>query len=191
LAASIDLDAHLKEDGARRFRKDISPRELVEALLYDPVVNLNGVGAGYPAGGKTILPHEAEAALDIRLPYGADEDALLNEIEALLNEVAPEVSVVDVDCCPPARTPSDSAVARAMIASHELGSHPARVWPSAPWWAPYFLFERTLNLPFAVGGAGHAAGAHAADEYATVEGLREHMHQSLAFLHLFAAEGSR
>jgi acetylornithine deacetylase/succinyl-diaminopimelate desuccinylase-like protein len=70
---------------------------------------------------------------------------------------------------------------------------PPRVWPSAPWWAPFYLFEEELGIPFASGGAGHAGGAHAADEYATIRGLREHMRQSVAFLHRFAqaAGGAR
>jgi acetylornithine deacetylase/succinyl-diaminopimelate desuccinylase-like protein len=79
-----------------------------------------------------------------------------------------------------------SVVARAMIESQRDAGSPPRVWPSAPWWAPFYLFEEALGIPFASGGAGHAGGAHAADEYATIEGLREHMRQSVAFLHRFA-----
>ena len=46
--------------------------------------------------------------------------------------------------------------------------------------------EQVLQIPFASGGAGHAGGAHAVDEYATIAGLRTHMRQSIAFLHRFA-----
>jgi hypothetical protein len=68
---------------------------------------------------------------------------------------------------------------------HDVGP-PPQVWPSAPWWAPFYLFEQVLELPFASGGAGHAGRAHSADEYATIAGLRTHMRQSIAFLHRFA-----
>jgi hypothetical protein len=44
------------------------------------------------------------------------------------------------------------------------------------------VFDRVLGLPWAVGGAGHAAGAHGPDEYAAVEGLREHIVSAAAFL---------
>jgi acetylornithine deacetylase/succinyl-diaminopimelate desuccinylase-like protein len=186
LADTIDTSAHLDEIGVRRFERDLSPREVVEALVYEPVINLNGVKAGYAAGGKTIIPHEAEAAVDVRLPYGTDTEEVLREITSLVAKVSPEVAIEDVDRCLPARTSATSPVAQAMIASHKDIGRPARVWPSAPWWAPYFLFEQVLELPFAVGGAGHSGGAHASDEFATVDGLREHMHQSLVFLHRFA-----
>ncbi|HEX7170763.1 MAG TPA: hypothetical protein VF206_08005, partial [Rubrobacter sp.] len=79
-----------------------------------------------------------------------------------------------------------SPVARVMAESQRDVGPPPQVWPSAPWWAPFYLFEQVLGLPFASGGAGHAGRAHAADEYATIAGLRSHMRQSIAFLHRFA-----
>jgi acetylornithine deacetylase/succinyl-diaminopimelate desuccinylase-like protein len=45
-----------------------------------------------------------------------------------------------------------------------------------------------VGIPFAIGGAGHCARAHATDEYASVDGLREHMRQSAAFLVRFAEQ---
>ena len=73
-----------------------------------------------------------------------------------------------------------------MVESQRDVGPPPQVWPSAPWWAPFYLFEQVLRVPFASGGAGHAGRAHAADEYATIAGLRTHMRQSIAFLHRFA-----
>jgi acetylornithine deacetylase/succinyl-diaminopimelate desuccinylase-like protein len=73
-----------------------------------------------------------------------------------------------------------------MTESHSDVGPPPLVWPSAPWWAPFYLFDEVFGIPFASGGAGHAGRAHAADEYATIEGLRAHMRHSVAFLHRFA-----
>jgi hypothetical protein len=73
-----------------------------------------------------------------------------------------------------------------MVESQRDVGPPPQVWPSAPWWAPFYLFEQVLEVTFASGGAGHAGRAHAADEYATIAGLRTHMRQSIAFLHRFA-----
>ncbi len=65
------------------------------------------------------------------------------------------------------------------------------MWPTAPWWAPYYLFEQVLGLPFASGGVGYSAGAHAANEHASVAGIKDHMKQSVAVLfHYAAAHGS-
>jgi acetylornithine deacetylase/succinyl-diaminopimelate desuccinylase-like protein len=185
LARGFDPDAHLGEAGALAYSGPKDARSILKALMYDPVVNLNGISSG-SLTGKTILPHEARAVLDVRIPYGTEVERLVAGIEESIARVAPEVRVEEVQVCPPSRTTAASPVARAMVESQLDVGPPPRVWPSAPWWAPFYLFEEDLGIPFASGGAGHAGRAHAADEYATIEGLREHMRQSIAFLHRFA-----
>ena len=188
LAAHFDVDEYLSDSSVSRLKRDGDARELVEALLYDPAINVNGFEAGYAGGGKTIVPEVARAAVDIRTPRGTDTDAVTEEAIALIHAAAPEVTVEPYDVCPPAHTPADSAVARAMIESHRDAGSPVAVWPTAPWWAPYYLFDEVLGLEFASGGVGHSGRAHATDEYASVEGIRQHMRQSMAFLYRYATE---
>jgi acetylornithine deacetylase/succinyl-diaminopimelate desuccinylase-like protein len=185
LARDFDPAAHLGESNALAYQGPDDARSLLTALMYEPVLNLNGFSAG-SVTGKTILPHEARAALDLRVPYGTDADRLVAGIERIAARASPEVVVEGIQLCPPSRTTANSPVARAMVESQrDVGPRP-QVWPSAPWWAPFYLFERVLGVPFASGGAGHSGRAHAADEYATIAGLRAHMRQSIAFLHRFA-----
>jgi acetylornithine deacetylase/succinyl-diaminopimelate desuccinylase-like protein len=185
LARDFDPAAHLEEVGALAYQGSTDAHSLLKALMYEPVLNLNGFSSG-SVTGKTIIPHEARAALDVRIPYGTDVESVVAGIERIVARVAPEVTVEGVQLCPPSRTTTLSPVARAMVESQRDVGPPPQVWPSAPWWAPFYLFEQSLQVPFASGGAGHAGGAHAADEYATVAGLRTHMRQSIAFLHRFA-----
>ena len=60
----------------------------------------------------------------------------------------------------------------------------------APWCAPYFVFDRILGLPWAAGGVGHGGGAHGPDEYASMDGIRQHIEGVAAFL-LAYAEAAR
>src|SRR5215208_4635661 len=185
LSRDFDPAAHLEESNALTYRGPNDARSLLKALMYEPALNLNGFSAG-SVTGKTIVPHEARAALDVRIPYGTDADRVVAGIERIVAETSSEVVVDGVQLCPPSRTTVNSPVARAMVVSQRDAGPPPRVWPSAPWWAPFYLFEQVLGLPFASGGVGHAGRAHAADEYATIAGLRAHMRQSIAFLHRFA-----
>ncbi len=185
LAREFDPAAHLEESGALAYRGPDDARSVLKALMYEPVLNLNGFSSG-SVTGKTIVPHEARAALDIRIPYGTDVESVVASVERIVAQSAPEVVVEGLQLCPPSRTTPDSPVARAMVESQRDVGPPPQVWPSAPWWAPFYLFEQVLEHPFASGGAGHAGRAHAADEYATIAGLRTHMRQSIAFLHRFA-----
>ena len=185
LARDFDPAVHLEEIDALTYRGPDDARSLLKALMYEPVLNLNGFSAG-SVTGKTIVPHAARASLDLRVPYGTDVEAVVASIERIVSSTSPAVVVDGVQHCPPSRTTINSAVARAMVASQrDVGPRP-QVWPSAPWWAPFHLFEQVLGLPFALGGAGHAGRAHAADEYAAIAGLRAHMRQSISFLHRFA-----
>jgi acetylornithine deacetylase/succinyl-diaminopimelate desuccinylase-like protein len=186
LARDFDPAAHLEESNALAYRGPDDARSLLTALMYEPVLNLNGFSAGSTTG-KTIVPHEARAALDLRIPYGTDVEPVVAGIQRIVARAAPEVAVEQVQLCPPSRTTANSPIARAMVESQRDVGPPPQVWPSAPWWAPFYLFEQVLGLPFASGGAGHAGRAHAADEYATIAGLRSHMRQSIAFLHRFAS----
>jgi acetylornithine deacetylase/succinyl-diaminopimelate desuccinylase-like protein len=192
LARDFDPALHLEEAGALAYSGPKDARPVLEALMYEPAVNLNGFASG-SLTGKTIVPHEARAVLDVRIPYGTGIELLVAGIERSVARAAPEVTVEEMQVCPPSRTTAGSPVAQAMIKSQRDTGPPPRVWPSAPWWAPFYLFDDVLGIPFASGGAGHAGGAHAADEYATIEGLRAHMRQSVAFLHRFAhaAGGAR
>ena len=185
LAREFDPAAHLEESDALAYRGPNDARSVLKALMYEPALNLNGFSAG-SVTGKTIVPHEARAALDLRIPYGTDVESVVAGVERIVAQVAPEVVVEGVQLCPPSRTTALSPVARAMVESQRDVGPPPLVWPSAPWWAPFYLFEQVLELPFASGGAGHAGRAHAADEYATIAGLRTHMRQSIAFLHRLA-----
>ena len=189
LARDFDPAAHLEESNALAYRGPDDARSLLRALMYEPALNLNGFSAG-SVTGKTIVPHAARAALDLRIPYGTDADSVVAAVEHIVAQTSPGVVLDGVQLCPPSRTTVNSSVARAMVESQrDVGPRP-QVWPSAPWWAPFYLFEQVLGLPFALGGAGHAGRAHAADEYATIAGLRAHMRQSIAFLYRFAeAEG--
>ncbi|MGH2788803.1 MAG: M20/M25/M40 family metallo-hydrolase [Actinomycetota bacterium] len=188
LAEIFDPAVHLHEHGAARYKNNMSPHDVARALVYEPAVNLNGLHSGTMFEDKTIIPADARAVIDVRFAYGVDPDAAADSIRDAIAGAAPEVQVEAVEVCPPAKTSARSPVARAMIGSHFDPGGRARVWPSAPWWAPYYLFEQTLRLPFAIGGAGRAGRAHSADEYATVDGLRDHMRQSIAFLHRFNDE---
>ena len=87
---------------------------------------------------------------------------------------------------PWAKAPAGNAVARAFEASFDRLGLESLPYPLAPWCAPYFVFDRLLGLPWACGGAGHAWGAHGPDEYASIEGLKQHMMGVAAFVLAYA-----
>jgi acetylornithine deacetylase/succinyl-diaminopimelate desuccinylase-like protein len=192
LAAAFNLDAHLKESHATRYRLEGSADELLRALLFRPTMNIDGLVAGYTGpGGKTIIPSEARAVLDVRLVPDMDAGRAADAIRAHLTRGGfGHVDVVVTETYPWAKAPAGNVAARAMEASYLALGRTWLPYPLAPWCAPYFVFDRVLGLPWAAGGVGHASGAHGPDEYATLDGLKEHIVGVAAFL-LAYAEGGR
>jgi acetylornithine deacetylase/succinyl-diaminopimelate desuccinylase-like protein len=111
LARDFDPAAHLEESNALTYRGADDARSLLKALMYEPVLNLNGFSAG-SVTGKTIVPHEARAALDVRIAYGTNVESVVASIERIVAETSPEVAVEEGQLCPPSRTTANSPVAR-------------------------------------------------------------------------------
>ena len=188
LAEGFDPEEHLAEVGASRFRLDVSAADLLEALIFRPTINIDGVEAGYTGpGGKTIIPSRARAVLDVRLVPELEPESAAEAIRAHLDHRGfGHVRLEMLDSYPWGKSAGGSAVERAMRASYErigLGTNP---YPMAPWCAPFYLFDRVLDIPWASGGAGYSGGAHGPDEFATVEGLRQHIVGAAEFLLAFA-----
>ena len=184
LTRIFDPAAHLEESGALAYRGPNDARSVLKALMYEPVLNLNGFSSG------SVTEDDRASRGQGRTGY---QDSLRNgrrvgggRDRAYRRAGCPEVTVEGLQLCPPSRTTADSR-------------------SRAPWSSPSATWGRRrrcgLRLPggllstssrtgsgasFASGGAGHAGRAHAADEYATIAGLRTHMRQAISFLYRFA-----
>ncbi|MGH2676911.1 MAG: M20/M25/M40 family metallo-hydrolase [Actinomycetota bacterium] len=188
LAESFDPEEHLADVQASRYRLDGDAPRLLEALIFRPTINIDGLEAGYTGpGGKTIIPHRARAVLDIRLVPDLEVDGATAAIREHLDRAGyPHVEVRQLDSYPWGKSDPGSAVGRAMRRSYERAGVRTLPWPMAPWCAPFYLFDRALGIPWVAGGLGHSGGAHGPDEFATVEGLRQHIVGAAEFLAAFA-----
>jgi acetylornithine deacetylase/succinyl-diaminopimelate desuccinylase-like protein len=191
LAHAWDPEEHLVEAGASRFRLQGSPAELLEALIFRPTANIDGLEAGYTGpGGMTIIPDRARAVLDVRLVPDLEPESAARAIRERLDEAGfPFVDVDMLDSYPWAKSRPDTAVARAMRTSYERVGHRVLPYPMAPWCAPFYIFDRILGIPWVTGGVGHSGGAHAPDEFATVEGLKDHILGVAEFCLAYAESG--
>ncbi len=82
LAASFDADEALNNLGTERFKRDLTPFEMLRQMEFAPVLNVNGLSSGYLGeGSHTIIPTEARALCDLRLPPGLDVEAAVAAID--------------------------------------------------------------------------------------------------------------
>jgi len=151
---------------------DLDFEQALERLISQPTVNIEGLVGGYTGpGGKTVLPHSAEAKLDLRLVPGQTADgALAALIKHLDNHGFGDIDVNMSGGYDPTSSPADAMVIQAQMAVLKDAGIDPIIWPRSAGSYPGYVFTGApLNLGAAHFGLGHGSGAHAPDEYFVIE----------------------
>ena len=163
-----DLDAIRDAYGVRRFVLDREGGDALEALAFEPTVNIQGLWSGYTGpGDKTIVPAEAHARLDLRLVPDQDPDRVFDRLGThLARRGFADVEMHRFAWGRPWWTPTDHPiVAAAAAASEAVAGRPAVVNPSMPGCAPMWQVCAARGVPNVSLGAGrNDCMAHAPDE---------------------------
>src|SRR5881396_1505575 len=158
--------------GVNRWVQDSNWREALERLVSRPTVNIEGLVGGYTGpGGKTILPHQAVAKLDLRLVPDMKAAEALAALKAhLAKRGYGDIEVRMTGGYDPTSTPGDSALIRAQLSVYRRHGIDPLLWPrNAGSWPGYVFTGEPLRLPAGHFGLGHGSGAHAPNEYYVVD----------------------
>ncbi len=151
---------------------DLPFEQALARLMSQPTVNIEGLVAGYTGpGGKTVLPHRAEAKLDLRLVPPMKADAALAALEAhLARRGFDDIEVIMSGGYDPTSTALEARLIQAQLTVLEAaGIDPILMPRSAGSYPGYIFTGPPLNLPSAHFGLGHGSGAHAPNEYFVIE----------------------
>jgi len=162
-----------------RWIDDLPWRQANERLLSQPTVNIQGLVGGYTGpGGKTVLPHRAEAKIDLRLVPDMKKDDAVKALKAhLARRGYRDIEVNVTGGYDPTRTAADARLIQAQLAVlREAGIDPV-LWPRNAGSYPGFAFTgEPLKLASGHFGLGHGGGAHAPDEYYVIESANPAVH---------------
>jgi acetylornithine deacetylase/succinyl-diaminopimelate desuccinylase-like protein len=186
LAGELDEKAFLREMKSLCFKYDRHGIDLLKMGLYLPVVNINGISAGYSGPGtKTILPRRASAKIDIRFGPNMEPGEVIEKFRHFLRAQGfDDIEVRIRDSYTWSKTRFSENILQRLLQSYRYHGLEPQVWPIATWAAPYFVFSRILKLPVAAGGLGHGGRQHVANEFMTVQGLRDFEKFVATFLYL-------
>jgi len=172
-AAKRQDEAKMKEQlSTQQWIDDLPFVEALERLVSQPTVNIEGLVAGYTGpGGKTVLPHRAEAKLDLRLVPDMTADAALSALRKhLVDHGYGDIEVIFSGGYDPTSTPASAPLIQAQISALKKAEIDATLWPRLAGSYPGYIFTGgPLYLAAGHYGLGHGGGAHAPDEYFVIE----------------------
>lgn len=174
LEVTLDPQAQLTEFGVRRFKYDLQGTALLRKYLFEPTINIDGLQGGHAgAGDKSVIPPLASAKFDCRLVRGMRSERVTAALRRHLDEHGfAHVELRVHDAYPAARTSVRAPIVQALLETYRTFGTRPEVWPSIASSMPLYLFTDLLGLHMVSGGLGHGGRAHAANEYATVAGMR-------------------
>jgi acetylornithine deacetylase/succinyl-diaminopimelate desuccinylase-like protein len=174
IARRSDERLEKQQLGVDRWIRDVGYKESLELLVSRPTVNIEGLVAGYTGpGGKTILPHQAVAKMDLRLvPDMTAKEALAALKAHLARRGFGDIEVRMTGGYDPNSTPVDSDFIRGQLAIYRRQGIEPIIWPRTPGsWPGYVFTGEPLRLPAGRFGLGNGDGAHAPDEYFLVDSV--------------------
>jgi acetylornithine deacetylase/succinyl-diaminopimelate desuccinylase-like protein len=185
LEETFDEKSFLKEMKALYFKHRLKGVELLIKGLYEPILNIDGIHAGYSGKGtKTVLPRSATAKLDVRFgPKMEPEEVIEKFKKHLIQKGFDDIEVIVRDNYTWSKTDFNEEIVQKLLTAYHDHHRNPEIWPMATWAAPYFVFSRILRLPVISGGLGHGGRQHNPDEYMTVEGLRDFEKFVVTFLY--------
>ncbi len=163
---------------------------LKERYFFAPTCTVCGFHSGYGGpGSKTVLPATASAKLDFRLVPNLTPQRVGELLRAHLDRRGfGDVEIVGLHGEMPARSPDNSAVARAAVdaARATYGTDPV-VYPLLPGSGPMHQVCGRLGIPAVGFGSGNAASRqHGPNENVAVADYFDHIRCFGRFLHVFA-----
>lgn len=157
---------------AQKWIDDLPFLAALERYVSQPTVNIEGIYGGYTGpGGKTVLPHQAAAKLDLRLvPDQTAEEAVTKLKAHLAKRGYADIDVNFTGGYGPTATKPDAGIIQAQVAVLRRNGIEAVLWPRLAGSYPGYIFtEAPLNLPAGHFGLGFGGGAHAPDEFLVIE----------------------
>lgn len=174
-ASALSDEVGLKKVlGVPHWIDDLPWQQAQERLVSQPTVNIEGLVGGYTGpGGKTVLPHQAVAKIDMRLVPGQTFDGAVAALKAhLARRGYGDIEVKVSGGYNPTETRADAEIIQAGLAVlRERGEDPL-LWPRLAGSYPGFIFtDPPLSLPSGHFGLGDGGGAHAPDEFLVIESM--------------------
>jgi len=163
--------------------------DMYEDFITAPHLFPVGINSNSSYMPLSFLPMKATARLHCRFGPNLSSEEIMQKIRRHLHKHGfPEIEVrYTTTRVEWSRSPVSEDVTQALIRMAEIHGVEYIVLPGSPGAFSMYLFNRPpLSKPMICGALGHGGRAHHADEYITVEGVRDQMKGTVTFLYEYA-----
>src|SRR5437660_6035587 len=171
--SSVRSEAQAKKQfSVQHWINDVPWEQANERLESQPTVNIEGLVGGYTGpGGKTVLPHQAVAKMDLRLVPEMKLEAAVAALKAhLAKRGFDDIEVKVTGGYDPTSTVASAPLIQAQVTVLKRAGIEPVLWPrNAGSYLGYVFTGEPLKLASGHFGLGHGSGAHAPDEYYVIE----------------------
>ncbi len=189
LREDLDLEAAAAARNIPHFRSHKDPRDLFVDLISGPILNIDGLVAGYTGAFTTVMPMEATAKFDVRIVPDQSMDQFFADLRTYLDDIGlGMVQIHRTGGTEPGKTsPSDPLIRAADRAGVSHG-YESEVWPISAAANPLGMYARPpFDLPILFAGIGRSGNYHVPNEWCSIEDVRESMKWAVSFVHEWAA----
>ncbi len=177
LVQELDYDEKMikKEYGVKEILGNVTGKEALKKLLFEPTCNIAGIESGYTsAGSKTVLPNEAFVKLDFRLVYDQNTDDLIKKLRTHLGKRGfTDMTIYKLGTVEPSKTDTSANIVKAAsIAAEKVYKKKPALFPNMWGSGPDFVFTKILKLQSVWTGCSPSyANIHAPNEFTTVKNV--------------------
>ena len=177
LVQELDYDEKMikKEYGVKEILGNVTGKEALKKLLFEPTCNIAGIESGYTsAGSKTVLPNEAFVKLDFRLVYDQNTDDLIKKLRTHLGKRGfTDMTIYKLGTVEPSKTDTNANIVKAAsIAAEKVYKKKPALFPNMWGSGPDFVFTKILKLQSVWTGCSPSyANIHAPNEFTTVKNV--------------------
>jgi len=170
-------------------------RQLLIKYLTGTTLNIDGVWGGWTGPGtKTLLPYKVTVKMDSRLVPEQESKNIIPLIRKHLDKHGfTDIHLKKLSNYEWAHSSVKEPIIQAAIKTYESFGYKPAIIPWLAGSAPFYLFNRILNLPVCMIGLGHGARSHSPDEYfvakappgGKVGGIREFEKSCVALIYYY------
>jgi acetylornithine deacetylase/succinyl-diaminopimelate desuccinylase-like protein len=193
VAPRFDGESYLADLGVAKFKGEGTNESMITKYLFEPSLNINGIVAGYTEdGAKTVLPDRAVAKIDIRTVPDMTIQGTRDKVMAHLRKRGfTDIRMRNYEDYPWTKVSPREPISVACVNAMRYHGKEPEVWPMMAGSAPFYLFDQVLGVPWGGVGLGFGGRAHAPNEFAVVEGMREFEKSVITVMSKYVRECNR